>query len=96
MDKTLVCKECNAQFVFTESEQAFFKEKGFENDPQRCPECRAAKKQARGSNRGGYERTTREMFPAVCAACGKQTTVPFKPSSEKPVFCKECFQSRNR
>ena len=51
-DKSLVCKDCNAEFIFTEGEQAFYKEKGFENEPQRCPECRRARKQQR-SNRGG-------------------------------------------
>lgn len=49
-DKTLVCKDCNKEFVFTEGEQAFYKEKGFENEPQRCLECRRAKKQQRRSN----------------------------------------------
>ncbi len=92
-DKTIICKDCNTEFVFTEQEQAFYKEKGYENEPQRCPDCRAARKQSRNSNRGGMDR---EMYPAVCASCGKQTTVPFKPSSDRPVYCKECYQSRNR
>ena len=51
-DKSIRCKDCNQDFTFTESEQAFYKEKGFENEPQRCPACRAAKKQQRGG--GGY------------------------------------------
>ncbi len=51
-DKTLICKDCNAEFIFTEGEQAFYKEKGFENEPQRCPDCRRAKKQQRNENRG--------------------------------------------
>ena len=46
-DKTLVCKDCNAEFIFTEGEQAFYAEKGFENEPQRCQECRRARKQQR-------------------------------------------------
>ena len=50
-DKTMVCKDCQAEFLFTEGEQAFYKEKGFENEPQRCPSCRKAKKQARYDNR---------------------------------------------
>ncbi|MDF2543839.1 MAG: cytochrome [Herbinix sp.] len=65
-DKVLVCKDCKAEFVFTESEQAFYKEKGFDNEPQRCPACRRAKKQERnhgngdrnfggGNNRGGQK-----------------------------------------
>ncbi|GKX67799.1 zinc-ribbon domain-containing protein [Inconstantimicrobium mannanitabidum] len=43
-DKTIVCKDCGKEFVFTVGEQEFFKEKGFENDPVRCPECRKARK----------------------------------------------------
>lgn len=53
-DKVLNCKDCNAEFVFNESEQAFYKEKGFDNEPQRCPDCRRARKQQRNNNnRGG-------------------------------------------
>lgn len=54
-DKNLICKDCNQEFVFTEGEQAFYKEKGFENEPQRCPNCRRAKKQQR-NNFGGNDR----------------------------------------
>ena len=46
-NKTLTCKDCGSEFLFTEGEQAFYKEKGFENEPVRCPACRKAKKQAR-------------------------------------------------
>ncbi len=48
-DKTIICKDCGNEFVFTEGEQAFYKEKGFENDPVRCPACRRNKKQQRNS-----------------------------------------------
>lgn len=89
--KFITCKDCGATFEFTESEQAFYKEKGFENEPQRCPACRAAKKKNRVS-RGGYD-SPREMYPAVCATCGKETTVPFKPTGDKPVYCKDCYKS---
>ena len=44
-DKTLICKDCGKEFIFTESEQAFYREKGFDNEPQRCAACRKAKKQ---------------------------------------------------
>jgi NAD-dependent SIR2 family protein deacetylase len=46
-DKTLTCKDCSNEFIFSEGEQEFYKEKGFENEPQRCPDCRKARKQAR-------------------------------------------------
>lgn len=52
-DKNLKCKDCNAEFVFTESEQAFYAEKGFENEPQRCSDCRKARKQRNNNSRGG-------------------------------------------
>jgi DNA replicative helicase MCM subunit Mcm2 (Cdc46/Mcm family) len=55
-DKTIVCKDCGAEFIFNESEQAFYKEKGFENEPQRCPSCRAAKKQQMRNNRNNVKR----------------------------------------
>ena len=46
-DKNLNCKDCGAEFVFTAGEQEFYQEKGFQNEPQRCKECRIAKKQSR-------------------------------------------------
>lgn len=55
-DKTIACKDCGAEFIFNESEQAFYKEKGFENEPQRCPSCRAAKKQQRRNTGGNGNR----------------------------------------
>jgi CxxC-x17-CxxC domain-containing protein len=93
-DKKLKCKECGADFIFSERDQAFYKEKGYENEPQRCPACRAARKQQRGYG-ASQDRPEREMYSAVCAQCGKETTVPFKPNNEKPVYCRECYQSRN-
>lgn len=49
-DKTIVCKDCGNEFVFTEGEQAFYAEKGFTNEPVRCAECRKARKQNRMNN----------------------------------------------
>ena len=54
-DRTLTCKDCGNEFVFTEGEQDFYKEKGFENDPVRCPACRKARKQHRKNFRRGYD-----------------------------------------
>lgn len=55
-DKPIMCKDCQKEFLFTEGEQAFYKEKGFENDPQRCPECRRERKTNRRSNGRGFSR----------------------------------------
>ena len=67
-DKTLVCKECGKEFVFSASEQEFYESKGFTNEPGRCPACRQARKQRLGIVN---ERPERQMYPAVCAECGK-------------------------
>ena len=61
-DKTLVCKECGKEFVFTAGEQEFYAERGFQNAPQRCKACRDARKNA--------TRGPREYYTATCAACG--------------------------
>lgn len=82
-DKTLVCKDCGAEFVFTAGEQEFYAERGFENEPQRCKNCRDARKSARRGNR--------ELHDATCAQCGKPAKVPFQPSEDRPVYCSECF-----
>lgn len=83
-DKTLICKDCGAEFVFSAGEQEFYAAKGFVNEPRRCKACREKRKHGEG-------RAQREMYPAVCAACGKETQVPFKPREGRPVYCNECF-----
>ena len=50
-DETLTCRDCGKEFVFTASEQAFYAEKGFQNKPRRCPECRAAFRAQNGGAR---------------------------------------------
>ncbi|KAB2951072.1 zinc-binding protein [Heliorestis acidaminivorans] len=95
-DKVLSCKDCSAEFEFTASEQEFYAEKGFTNEPGRCPQCRAARKaQNNNNNRGGY-RQERQMYPVTCSSCGVETTVPFEPRGDKPVYCRDCFQPQPR
>ncbi len=85
-DKTLICKDCGAQFAFTVRDQQFYAEKGFENEPQRCRDCRNARKNQRSA-----APSNRDMFEAVCAQCGVGTTVPFKPRGDRPVYCRACY-----
>lgn len=94
-DQTLTCTDCGAQFTFTESEQEFYASKGF-STPMRCPSCRAARKAARqgGSSYGSSSYGERQMYPAVCAQCGKETTVPFQPRGDKPVYCSDCYRAQ--
>jgi len=48
-----------------------------------------------GGGGGGYrERAPREMFEATCSNCGKTASVPFRPTSGKPVYCDDCFSRR--
>jgi len=91
-DKTLECSDCGNEFTFSAEEQEHFQSRGYTNEPKRCPECRQARKAQRYGN-GGYGYTPRrQMFPAVCAECGKETEVPFEPREGRPVYCSDCFR----
>ncbi len=96
-DKVINCTQCGAEFVHTASAQAFYKEKGFANEPKRCAPCRKARKSQGGGGGGGYSERdggSRQMFPATCADCGKETEVPFKPSGARPVYCLDCYRKQ--
>ena len=93
-DKSIQCSDCGVTFIFTAEEQEFFASKGYTNEPKRCPLCRQSRKSERygGGGGGGYgDRPRRQMFPAVCAQCGKDTEVPFEPREGRPVYCSECY-----
>ena len=88
-DKTLTCRDCGNEFVFSASEQAFFAEKGFQNEPSRCPACRAARRAANGG-----ATAPRQMDEVICDGCGCTTQVPFQPRGDRPVYCRECFEAQ--
>jgi CxxC-x17-CxxC domain-containing protein len=90
-DKSLTCADCGTSFTFTAAEQEFFQSKGYTNEPKRCPTCR----QNRKAERTGSGGKPRQMYPAVCAECGKETEVPFEPREGRPVYCSDCF-NKNR
>jgi len=100
-DKSLTCVECGSEFVFTAGEQEFHAQKGFTNEPRRCPSCRAARRANRDgysggssySSGGGYSTGPREFFTATCASCGQEARVPFQPRGDKPVYCSDCFRN---
>jgi CxxC-x17-CxxC domain-containing protein len=118
-DKTLTCRDCGMQFTFTAGEQEFFAQKGFDNEPTRCPTCRRARKASRNdsagnssygspgsygggsyssgsgySGGGSYGRAERVQYETVCSNCGRQTTVPFVPRGDRPVYCADCFSQQ--
>jgi len=86
-DKTLVCRDCGREFVFTVGEQEFYVSHGLQNEPSRCPECRASRRRER---QGGYN-SPRRMYTVVCAECGQEAEVPFEPREGRPVYCKDCY-----
>lgn len=87
-DKVLKCVDCGCDFTFTAGEQEFYQEKGFQNEPTRCKECRIARKNSLKQNR--------EMFETVCAECGGVARVPFSPKDDRPVYCSECFAKQRQ
>jgi CxxC-x17-CxxC domain-containing protein len=93
-DKTLTCQDCGQPFTFAATDQEYFASKGY-SEPKRCPDCRQARKAERGEGGGrGGGRAPREMHPATCAECGRETEVPFVPRGDKPVYCSDCFSKR--
>jgi len=100
VDEMLNCVDCGREFAFTSGEQQFYASKGFQNKPNRCPDCRQARKAMRTNTGGVADRGSmgggrqREMYQATCSQCGQVAEVPFQPRGDKPVYCRDCFQSR--
>ena len=94
-DRTLTCADCGQSFIFTADDQSYHAEKGYTNEPKRCPNCRQSRRDRRMSEGfGGYDRGPREMHPIVCAECGKDATVPFRPRGDRPVYCSDCYSKQ--
>ena len=103
-DRTLTCQDCGESFTFSADDQQYHADKGYANEPKRCPSCRQARRGDRGGGggggyggsggSGGYGSSRREMYPAVCAQCGKDTQVPFQPRGDRPVYCSDCFSKQ--
>ena len=87
-DRILKCAECGTDFVFTAGEQLFFAGKNFRNLPKRCKACKAKRDRLQEPGSRREETTT------VCSQCGRETTVPFRPTQGRPVYCRDCFQQR--
>jgi len=92
-DQELMCSDCGQSFTFSAEDQAFFNERGY-STPKRCKQCRQAKKQEQPG--GGYQRSESRSASVICAGCGQQTTVPFEPRGDRPVYCQNCFQARKK
>lgn len=83
LDKTLICKNCQAEFIWTSGEQKFFEEKGLQNIPLRCTDCRKLHK--KGKKPGG------RAVEVKCEICGKTGQIGFPVLPEEKIYCQECF-----
>ena len=96
-DRTLLCADCNREFIFTAGEQLFFHDKQFKNDPKRCKPCKSRRSGlsavAAGLN-GLAAGISRTETRTECSECGVETTVPFRPTQGRPVLCRQCFQAK--
>lgn len=98
VDRILKCSDCGNDFIFTAGEQLFFLDRQFKNDPKRCKLCKA-KRAGLGRIASGLVEDARLPLSRTetrtdCSACGLETTVPFKPTQGRPVFCRSCFQTQ--
>ncbi|HEY7033685.1 MAG TPA: CxxC-x17-CxxC domain-containing protein [Thermomicrobiales bacterium] len=109
-DRQLTCRDCGQTFTFTAGEQDFYQQRGYTEPQRcpSCRAARKAQRGDSGgyssggygggsySSGGGrgYSSGPRQMYPAVCSNCGKETEVPFQPTAGKPVYCRECFQQQ--
>jgi CxxC-x17-CxxC domain-containing protein len=92
-DIQLTCSDCGQDFTFSAADQAFFQERGY-STPKRCKPCRMAKKNDQGGGGSGYRSAPAQGTPVICSGCGQPTTVPFEPRGDRPVYCRDCYQSR--
>ncbi|MDQ1474019.1 MAG: hypothetical protein QOJ99_5499 [Bryobacterales bacterium] len=93
-DRVLRCVDCSADFVFSVGEQQFYLDKNFTNEPKRCKSCKAKRQNGDGGRSVRSNSEPRVEISAVCSQCGRQTTLPFRPTQGRPVFCKDCFQNQ--
>lgn len=83
-DKNITCKDCGGEFVWSAGEQKFYADKGLQNPPGRCPDCRKKAK----------EKKSTQKFAIICKECGKEGEVPFEPRNPNDVLCAECFSKK--
>ena len=65
-----------------------------DSKPDRRSPRRSNRRDSDRFRRRDSDRGPREMFKVICDECGKEDEVPFKPSSDKPIYCSECFRKK--
>ncbi len=96
-DSSILCIDCDTEFIWTAGEQAFFRDKNLQNPPKRCKECKKAKNERLAAIAEAQASGVRQRIEVAvnCADCGESTTVPFYPSQGRPVFCRSCYLKMN-
>ena len=97
VDTHILCIDCDNDFVWTVGEQIFFRDKGLQNPPKRCKECKQAKNQRLNAILKANETGIKQKIEVAvhCAKCSGYTTVPFYPSQGRPVYCRSCYLEMN-
>ena len=44
----------------------------------------------------GTDQQGRQLYNVKCSKCGKETQVPFKPSGDRPVYCRDCYMQQRQ
>jgi len=91
-DLEITCSECSTPFMFTEREQEYYRERNLTH-PKRCKPCRDARRANFGGGGSKGQGGERQRFEITCDQCGKSDSVPFKPSTGRPVLCSDCFSA---
>lgn len=96
-DKPILCIDCGQNFIWSSGEQVFFRDKGLQNPPKRCKDCKQAKNERIAAITAAQASGVRQRIEVAvkCARCDESTTVPFYPSQGRPVFCRSCFLEMN-
>ena len=93
-ERSLTCVECAGSFTFSADDQQYHSEKGYTNDPKRCPDCRRTRRSRYNEGGMGGYGAPREMHAIVCDQCGKDAEVPFQPRGDRPVYCGDCYSTQ--
>ena len=91
-DRELRCATCGELFVWTAGEQAYFADKHLPNEPRHCRACKARRHAPPPPPPANAHSLV--ASEATCSQCGRPTTVPFRPSVGRPVFCRTCYRQR--
>lgn len=96
-EKHILCIDCNKTFVWSVGEQVFFRDKGLQNPPKRCKDCKQAKNERLAAVTAAQNSGVKQRVEVAvkCARCGSGTTVPFYPSQGRPVYCRTCYLDMN-